>query len=58
MVSFKLNKNWFYALLLAFTASAMLPACSSSDESSDSGGDTDMTCDEGDSQQECLNDIR
>jgi hypothetical protein len=57
MASFKLDKNWFYALLLAFTASVMLPACSSSEESGSSGGDSDMTCDEGDSKDECLNDI-
>jgi ABC-type phosphate/phosphonate transport system substrate-binding protein len=48
-------------LLLASSALAlvMLFGCSSSEESSsESGeGDTDMTCDEGDSQQECLNDI-
>ena len=32
MTLFKSNRNLIYALLLAFMASAMLPACSSSEE--------------------------
>jgi hypothetical protein len=57
------SKNLFYALLIAFLASMALSACSSSEEESDSSsgsgssGDSDMTCDEGDSKEECMNDI-
>jgi hypothetical protein len=55
-------KNFRRKLLLASSALAlvMLLGCSSTEETDDgasSEGDTDMTCDEGDSQQECLNDI-
>jgi hypothetical protein len=52
---FNLNKKSFYALLLTFLMSAMLPACSSSEE--ESGGDTNMECDANDTQKECADDI-
>ena len=45
-----LTKNTFLALLLAFTAAAMLPACSSSEEET---GGNDPGCDPGDSKEEC-----
>jgi hypothetical protein len=50
-----LTKNTFLALLLAFAAATMLPACSSSDESSNggNGGNGDPGCDPGDSKEEC-----
>ena len=56
MVLQKLFRNWFYALLLAFTASAILPACSSNGDTG-GGGDTDMSCDAGDTKEECADDI-
>ncbi len=45
-----------------YLALVMLFGCSSTEETSDSGsgssgGDSDMTCDEGDSKEECMNDI-
>jgi hypothetical protein len=46
-----LNKKSFYALLLTFLMSAMLPACSSSEE------DSNMECDKNDTQKECADDI-
>ena len=45
----KFNKMSLAVLLLAFTASAMLPACSSSEEN----GGNDPGCDAGDSKEEC-----
>jgi hypothetical protein len=54
MTLFNLNNKSFYALLLTFLMSAMLPACSSSEES---GGDTNMECDANDTQKECADDI-
>jgi hypothetical protein len=57
MKIFKRNL-WLASSALALV---MLFGCSSSEESSSesgsSGGDTDMTCDEGDSKEECMNDI-
>jgi hypothetical protein len=44
-----LSKNTLLALLLAFTAAAMLPACSSSEEEAAN----DPGCDPGDSKEEC-----
>jgi hypothetical protein len=62
MIKLNLYKNCLYALLLAFIAAAMLPACSSSDEAAqdDSGSesaDSNMSCDENDTRQECMDDI-
>ena len=58
------NNSWLYkkllaALVLTMMALSMvvLPACSSSEESSDSSGDSDMSCDAGDTKQECGDDI-
>ena len=50
----ELLKKSFAALLLAFMALAILPACSSS---GDTGGDSDMSCDSGDTKEECADDI-
>ena len=49
MNKFSSAKNYLYALLLAFMALAMLPACSSTDEAAQ----TDPGCDPGDSKEEC-----
>ena len=54
--------------LLAFAAVMMLPACSSTEETpppeegaapppTGTSGDSDMTCDEGDTREECMDDI-
>jgi hypothetical protein len=62
----KLSKKSLFVLLLSLMALVMLPACSSTEETADTGtaptgdsssGDSDMTCDEGDSRDECINDI-
>jgi hypothetical protein len=55
MNKFSSTKNYLYALLLAIMALMMLPACSSSDEASQS--DSNMSCDENDTREECINDI-
>jgi hypothetical protein len=47
MTNFNLNKNCLYALLLLFMASAVLPACSSSDEAAQPEDDVQSEiCDE------------
>jgi hypothetical protein len=47
MLGFKLDKNYLYALLLAFMASAVLPACSSSEEAAQPEDDVQSeVCDE------------
>jgi hypothetical protein len=58
MNKFSSTKNYLYALLLAIMALMMLPACSSTDEASQSdSGDSNMSCDENDTREECINDI-
>ena len=59
----KFNEISFAALLLSLMALVMLPGCSSTEEAPPPGevpppgGDTDMTCDEGDTREECVDDI-
>jgi hypothetical protein len=55
MMNSELNKKALAALLLAFMALAMLPACSSSDEAAQS--DSNMSCDANDTRAECADDI-
>jgi hypothetical protein len=48
MIKLNLYKNCLYALLLAFMAAAMLPACSSSDEAAqeDTGTSGSSSCED------------
>jgi hypothetical protein len=58
MTQFNLDKNYLYALLLAFMVLAMVPACSSTDEAAQSdSGDSNMSCDANDTRQECMDDV-
>jgi hypothetical protein len=55
MTQFNLDKNYLYALLLAFIVLAMVPACSSTDDAAQS--DSNMSCDANDTRAECADDI-
>ena len=51
----KTIRNSLLTLLLAFTASVSMSACSSNEETS--SNDSDVSCDPGDTREECADDI-
>jgi uncharacterized lipoprotein len=58
MNKFSSTKNYLYALLLAVMVMLMLAGCSSTDEAAQSdSADSNMSCDENDTREECMDDI-